>query len=183
MRSERAGITLEAKGRKGVRDGSDEFLQVFVALDAGPEDARGLRVGKESCAAKGERDRGHLDGLERVANFVELGGFAEELQSDVKGFGGNPANVGGEATHLVAEGGDAFANFGSSMSRATKRRMAYITMRRTRSSACWLAQRRMRSRSPGKRRCTVSCFVPSETATQTRPTGFSSVPPPDLRCP
>ena len=45
-----------------------------------------------------------------MSNLVKLRGFAEKLQSDVKGFGSDPADVGSEAAHLVAEGGDAMAN-------------------------------------------------------------------------
>ena len=75
MRSERAGITLESEGRKGMRNGDNEFLQVLVALDAGPEHARGFRVRKESCAAKGDCGWGSLHGLERVAlrRSLEIG--------------------------------------------------------------------------------------------------------------
>jgi hypothetical protein len=43
--------------------------------------------------------------------------------------------------------------------------MHYMSRRRTMSSACWLVQARMCSRSPPKRRSTTSVCLPSVTAT------------------
>ena len=44
--------------------------------------------------------------------------------------------------------------------------------------AAWAARRRTISRSPGNTSLTARSSVPRQTANQTVPTGFSSVPPP-----
>src|ERR1051326_3954718 len=70
-----------------------------------------------------------------------------------------------------------------SMSRATKRRITstvngvHINFLRTISKACCEAHQRTRSRSPGNLRSTTSVDSPLDRAWNTRPTGFSSVPP------
>ncbi len=51
------------------------------------------------------------------------------------------------------------------ISRAMKTRMVHMSLRRTMSSACCVAQCRMRSRSPGNLRSCTEVWSPSESAT------------------
>src|SRR5271156_16860 len=94
MRRERARLAREAEWSERLLDGRGELGEIGSGLDAAPEHAWFEFVGEEA-----EDAEIHGDGL-RGANRRERGAyfgkflrvrFAQEFQSDVHGFGANPA--------------------------------------------------------------------------------------------
>src|SRR5690242_1163377 len=81
--------------------------------------------------------------------------FANEFNRDVKRLGTRPASLRRESANFFGEFCDAIAHPVRDLQRH-KDAHSYMSFLRTMSSACWLANQRIRLRSPAKFFCSTS---------------------------
>src|SRR5450432_3151030 len=90
--------------------------------------------------------------------------FTNELEGYVQAFHAGPPSPRAQRTYAHGEGGDPCSHVLRYI-QCDEQTHIYISLRRTRSRACCVAQWRMRSRSPGNLRSTTSVLLSSESPT------------------
>src|SRR5208282_274281 len=142
--------------------------QLWSGVDSDPEYPRSLCGREKSVSSGANVKRAALhppqtfaDGLDPLRCL-----FSDELQGNVQRLRPRPARIGRETLHAFEKARDAGANFrveidADEYSHHLLQR-PYKSARRIISNACWVANWRIRLRSPGKLRSTTC--VPSSPA-------------------
>src|SRR5712672_788990 len=130
---------------------------MVAAIYSCPKDPRCVRIGKESHAFKAHFKWRGFDRRQRYFYLLHHGilNVANKLQCDVQTFNTGQAPLWRKracAFHVVRK---ACANIGRDIE-CNEDAHCHISVRRTMSRACCVAQWRMRSRSPGKVRSMTS---------------------------
>ena len=112
MGLEWALVALEPQRVERCANRFNQLLKILTGFDTNPENSRQFRVGKETDTAKCEVNRRPLYLAQCALDVIDFSCFSEKLQRDMKSLRPNPAYIGREWPHLVAELSNPPANVG-----------------------------------------------------------------------